>query len=1058
MTLIRNLLGTTPVSDDAPNVEKVFSTYLYDGTGSTQRIENGIDLAVASEAWSSTHYSTTFKGGHSSVYSNGRYIIGNRKLINFDSTGSISWQKEFASGAPGGTYIGDQVSANDDYVAIVGTINNTPNPDYLKVAVYNHSGTLQWESTFDVSTGTPYGRGVYIDSSNNVYASYFVGSKSSLVKYDSTGTIVWNREFINSYFDNWIHNITKSPDGSLYLFGDAKVNTNSIEPCVFKLNDSNGNVLWEKRYYTGYNDTNGTNKSGSIHATDTDLYIACSVRANRNGSYIYMPMVCKINITNGALVDHRVISTSTTDITAADRPSMAPASGGGFYIATLDNSYDDGTLVTKISSTFAEVWAVSLKGYPSFFNGSGAGITVCEFGSNVIVNNGFYEVTLPNDGTAVNGTSNGIVLSNVSLNNNHGGTGLTTASTGYAASSANSGLTLGSTAFSSTSGTEAPTEYPVPAKDESGGMVWIKNRNSSNNLSHSIYDTIRGGSKYLTTNSTANSQTTGGTPLGSEGLQSFTPTGFTIGLNNNGENVSGDNIVSWTFRKRERFFDIVTWTGDNTYPKTIPHNLGVDPGLIMVKCTSLSGTYWWVYHKDLTGPLMLNTNWPEQGNISFGNATSTSFDALDSYINANGREYIAYVFAHDPVGEDNDGMIACGSYTGVGSGGVDIDIGWEPQWILIKNATRSTEWFLQDTMRGMSHGGWRYLLPNDSSAESGDTSDKVVPTATGFTVNNNGGNGLGQSGDTVTYMAIRAPMMKEPEAGTEVFAIDNGGSGVTPAFDSNFPVDAALLRHINSSVGTSFSSRMTGTQELFTNNTAAGANSIPILYDFSKGWYDDNQRSSSYYSWMFKRAKGFFDVVAYTGTGVAHTENHSLGVVPEMIIVKNRITNGYNWGVLHKDLPNTHNLFLDSSNAAGDSGYQWDYSANTETGFYIGTSNQAYNDSGGNTYIAYLFASVEGVSKVGSYTGTGAALNIDCGFSNGARFVMIKRTDGTGDWGYFDTSRGIVAGNDSKLVLNDTAAEVTTTDHIDPYSAGFTLSGDIEFGGSGREYIFLAIA
>jgi hypothetical protein len=236
--------------------------------------------------------------------------------------------------------------------------------------------------------------------------------------------------------------------------------------------------------------------------------------------------------------------------------------------------------------------------------------------------------------------------------------------------------------------------------------------------------------------------------------------------------------------------------------------------------------------------------------------------------------------------------------------------------------------------------------------------------------------------------------------------------------------------------------------------------------------YNTGIHTSDNVWWMFKRAKGFFDVVAYTGTGVAHTENHSLGVVPEMIIVKNRITNGYNWGVLHKDLPNTHNLFLDSSNAAGDSGYQWDYSANTETGFYIGTSNQAYNDSGGNTYITYLFATLPGVSKVGSYTGTGdtAAQTIDCGFSSGARMVIIKCSSHAGQWYIFDVERGITSTtNDGVLMLNNTTAESpessafgSAIDAIQPDSSGFKVQySDLnrkDVNVSGREYIFLAIA
>ena len=122
--------------------------------------------------------------------------------------------------------------------------------------------------------------------------------------------------------------------------------------------------------------------------------------------------------------------------------------------------------------------------------------------------------------------------------------------------------------------------------------------------------------------------------------------------------------------------------------------------------------------------------------------------------------------------------------------------------------------------------------------------------------------------------------------------------------------------------------------------------------------------------------------------------------------------------------------------------------------------NSSAANASGETYIAYLFATLAGVSKVGSYTGTGADLNVDCGFSSGSRFILIKRTDSTGDWYVWDSLRGITAGNDPYLLLNSTAAEVTSTDYIDPLSSGFTVtsSAPAALNASGGSYIFLAIA
>jgi hypothetical protein len=136
----------------------------------------------------------------------------------------------------------------------------------------------------------------------------------------------------------------------------------------------------------------------------------------------------------------------------------------------------------------------------------------------------------------------------------------------------------------------------------------------------------------------------------------------------------------------------------------------------------------------------------------------------------------------------------------------------------------------------------------------------------------------------------------------------------------------------------------------------------------------------------------------------------------------------------------------------------WNNTAPTASVFSVGNYGPV-NETGDN-YVAYLFATCAGVSKVGNYTGTGTTLQVNCGFATGARFVMIKRTDDSGNWFVWDTARGIIAGNDPYLLLNSSAAEVTNTDYIDPYSPGFELSSTAPaaLNASGGTYIFLAIA
>ena len=117
-------------------------------------------------------------------------------------------------------------------------------------------------------------------------------------------------------------------------------------------------------------------------------------------------------------------------------------------------------------------------------------------------------------------------------------------------------------------------------------------------------------------------------------------------------------------------------------------------------------------------------------------------------------------------------------------------------------------------------------------------------------------------------------------------------------------------------------------------------------------------------------------------------------------------------------------------------------------------------NTSGATYVAYLFASVPGVSKVGSYTGNSSTQTIDCGFAGGARFVLIKRTNNAGSWFVFDTARGMTTVTDPYLLLNSTGAESNTLGAVTTVTTGFALNDAILTGinTTGGTYIFLAIA
>jgi len=601
-----------------------------------------------------------------------------------------------------------------------------------------------------------------------------------------------------------------------------------------------------------------------------------------------------------------------------------------------------------------------------------------------------------------------------------------------------------------------------------GGLVWMKARSTA--ADHALYDTARGTTRDLASNTTT-AQTTQAT-----GLTAFTTSGFTIGSLAK-INLNATTFAAWTFREQPKFFDIVTWTGNGTN-RTIPHNLGSVPGCIIVKRTS-SAASWTVYHRNLanTQYMALDSTLAAITDATMWNSTtptSTEFSVgTSSNVNANTFTYVAYIFAHNAGGfglNGTDNVISCGSYTGSASATTSVTLGWEPQWLLVKRTDNTGDWYIFDNMRGVVTGGIEQTLSaNTTAIESNALGDVIDFNATGFVATGTTGN-LNSSGSPYIYIAIRRGPMKVPTSGTSVFSPNTSSSPAGTVITTGFPLDASLTALRAGGYGNVFLDRLRGFQTIpygttvnsayLTTNTSGSEESLGGYsagvnntgFQIPNTWAD---LSTIYYS--FRRAPGFFDVVCYTGTGANRTINHNLTVVPELIIAKGRNIVAP-WEVYSAALANTQYMVLNTTAAVATGATRWNSTTPTSSVFSLGTSTQL--NTNGSAYVAYLFATAPGVSKVGSYTGNGSSQTIACGFTAGSRFVMIKRTNTTGDWYVWDSARGIVAGNDPHLSLNTTVAEVTTNDSVDTASTGFVVNqvAATNINVTSATYIFLAIA
>ena len=462
------------------------------------------------------------------------------------------------------------------------------------------------------------------------------------------------------------------------------------------------------------------------------------------------------------------------------------------------------------------------------------------------------------------------------------------------------------------------------------------------------------------------------------------------------------------------------------------------------------------------------------GNSIITSASDTTF-TVSSAVNTPNVNYVAYLFAHDTAA---DGIIQCGMATYPTSGDVEVNLGWQPQYVLYKDSGHATDWNIFDTMRGWSAqttggvfsnstGGAAELLYANTATAGTATYGSL--TSTGFKLSANDNYGDGNT--KVIYMAIRRPN-KPPTSGTQVYnAIARTGTGaVATVTGVGFAPDLVIgcTRNYDGWYSGNFFDRLRGNTKRLTSVdtivestvtnciSSFGMDGVIFGADTTQGYL--NFSAINYINHFFKRAPGFMDVVCYTGTGSsgANAIPHNLTVEPELVIVKSRTTATYNeWYVYNKYSGNGKTLHLNGGYLA----YNFPNWGNTSPTTNVFTVNASYTNDSQN-YVAYLFATLAGISKVGSYTGNGSTQTINCGFAAGARFILIKRTDAAGDWYVWDTARGIAAANDPHLSLNSTAAEVTTDDSIDPASTGFVVNqvAATNINVTSATYIFLAIA
>lgn len=197
-------------------------------------------------------------------------------------------------------------------------------------------------------------------------------------------------------------------------------------------------------------------------------------------------------------------------------------------------------------------------------------------------------------------------------------------------------------------------------------------------------------------------------------------------------------------------------------------------------------------------------------------------------------------------------------------------------------------------------------------------------------------------------------------------------------------------------------------------------------------------------------SNGSFSIVQYSGSGSAATVGHGLSTPPQLIIQK-RTDSSENWPVYHSAAGSSSYFVLNTSDPEADNSGIFNRTDPTSSVFSVDDSS--WNNAQNGQFISYCWAESP-TQTFGAYIGGSGGQIIDCGFA--PAYVLIKSSNGAGNWTIYDTARG----DDNYLSANTSDAEENFSSmDASLISTGFVLNGtDGNINASGITYLYAAFS
>ncbi len=615
-----------------------------------------------------------------------------------------------------------------------------------------------------------------------------------------------------------------------------------------------------------------------------------------------------------------------------------------------------------------------------------------------------------------------------------------------------------------------PIGINITQSGDTSGFIWLAYFLPSNTGPRIFIDTtkISGTAQLLRTDS--NSGYFNESSYGSGDITSIS--GGRLYHGNAGSyNGMNTHYWKWAFMKQEGFMDFVHFDSNSGSHGTTTHShsLGVVPEVIIIKVTNTT-SQWFVLHKDLTnnsaGSFRNYLQWnsdaaeADAGSVVV-TATATQF-TFNSVLTDHSNSHIAILFGEgDTFGAGGEQTVfKSGIYTGNGNtDGALVDLGWEPQWLQIKRVEYSGHWGAYASTVGLGGGDGSEAADDNQillSYASGGEYDAIKIRPNGFLP---AGGNHNNSGQKYFYTAIRKdhkPADHDDISNTDLIASTSSENSSEPYIDPGFKQDT-MITFSGTDLYWIDRLRPRNVLNLSSSNRDFNNDSMSRMF-YHTGAFESDQGTNTYFA--IKRAPKFYEMSIYPGTGSAHTVPHNLTVVPELMLIK-QINDGEDWALYSNQFnggvnPQNYGVNLGTSASPADNDQFWNDTAFTDTHFSVGTHdsvNQNYK-----SYIAYLFASVPGICKIGTYTGSSSTVNVDVGFTV-KWFFLKKLTQGTSGGGkpYIQHSAaGITTGNDDVWRLHGN--KYTNFNVIKPITNGVQIqTGNTYWNENGETFLYWAM-